>query len=141
MWSGSLQSLACRSVDVVSVECITHCSLLQQLRLLRHEKRLTALIQQDEEQSKKLEAEAIERAKEVEGGVIGTYTLWRPEWESGNQDSMVRLMRDQLIMARAYVNIAGNHNNSRLVRDFKFRIKENMKVLEDATMDAELPKG
>lgn len=50
-------------------------------------------------------------------------------------------MRDQLIMARAYVNIASIHNDARLVQDLKARIKEIMRMLEDVSIDAELPKG
>ncbi|KAG0585757.1 hypothetical protein M758_2G035000 [Ceratodon purpureus] len=107
----------------------------------RFENRLTELIHQDEEQSKKLEAEAIRRAKEVEGGMVRPHSVWRPEEVSANSDNIVRVMRDQLIMARAYANIASIHNDIRLVQDLKSHIKENVKLLEDVNVDSELPDG
>lgn len=115
--------------------------LLQERRGQRLESRVTELIQQDEEQSKKLEAEAIKRAKEVEGGIVRSHSVWRPEDISANPNNIVRVMRDQLIMARAYANIASIHNDARLVQDLKNHIKENVKLLEDVTMDSELPEG
>lgn len=112
--------------------------LLQQLRHRRHEKRLTELIRQDPEEDSKAEAEAIRQSKEVDGGVDGKYSIWKRE-DVENADSMVRIMRDQLIMARAYAAIAESSNNGRLLRDLKVKIKESQKILDDANIDAELP--
>lgn len=88
-----------------------------------------------------LEAEAIRRAKEVEDGIAKSHSVWRTEEISANSDNIVRVMRDQLIMARAYTNIASLYNDARLVQDLKNRIKEIMRMLEDVTVDSELPKG
>lgn len=107
----------------------------------RFENRVTELIQQDDEQSMILEAEAIRRAKEVEDGIAKSHSVWRTEEISANSDNIVRVMRDQLIMARAYTNIASLYNDARLVQDLKNRIKEIMRMLEDVTVDSELPKG
>lgn len=115
--------------------------LLQQLRLERHDKRLTALIQQDEEESRKLESEAIEKSKAVDNNITNKYSVWRRDPEYENPDSLVRLMRDQLIMARAYANIAQSQSDFELVRDLKVRIKEHTNAVGDANSDAELPSG
>lgn len=113
---------------------------LQQSRHLRHEKRLTELIRQDEDEDKKAENEALERTKEVDAGLDGKFSIWKKE-DAENSDSMVRLMRDQLIMARAYAAIAESTNNGRLLRELKLKIKENMKLLGEANVDSELPAG
>lgn len=105
----------------------------------RFESRVIDLIQRDEEQSMRLEAEAIRRSKD--GGITGLHSVWRPVEISANSDNTVRVMRDQLIMARAYANLASIYNNTRLAHELKARIKENVKLLEDVTMDSELPKG
>ena len=115
--------------------------LLQQLRLGRHDKRLTELIEQDEEQTKKLETEAIEKSKGVNNNVTGKYSVWRRDPDFENPDALVRLMRDQLIMARAYANIAQAQSHFELVRDLKIRIKEHTNAVGDANTDAELPPG
>ncbi len=113
----------------------------KKLRLERHYKRLSELMQQDEEKSKKLEAEAIQKSKEVDTSITRRYSIWRPEsvWE--NPDALVRLMRDQLIMARVYANIAQAKSQFEIVQDLKFHIKEHACTIGDANADIELPKG
>lgn len=88
-----------------------------------------------------MEAEAIRRAKSVENGILRSHSVWRPEEISANSDNIVRVMRDQLIMARAYANIASIHSDARLVQDLKNHIKDIMRMLEDITADSELPNG
>jgi alpha-1,4-galacturonosyltransferase len=112
--------------------------LLQQLRHHRQEKRLIELIRQDPDEDKKAEEEAIRKSKAIDTGVDGKYSMWKRD-DVENADSMIRIMRDQLIMARAYAAIAESSNNPRLLRDLKVKIKENQKVLEDANVDSELP--
>ena len=77
----------------------------------------------------------------MEGGIMRSHSVWRPEEISANSDNIVRVMRDQLIMARAYANIASIHNDARLVQDLKNHIKEIVKLLEDVSVDSELPEG
>ncbi|CAM6093758.1 unnamed protein product [Calypogeia fissa] len=114
--------------------------LRKQLRHHRHEKRLTELIRQDPEEDSKAETAAVKKSKEIDTGVDGKYSIWKRE-DVENADSMVRIMRDQLIMARAYAAIAESSNNARLLRDLKLKIKDNQKVLEDAEVDVELPSS
>ncbi|CAM6036556.1 unnamed protein product [Sphagnum compactum] len=63
--------------------------------------------------------------------------------KSGNQteDNLVRQMRDQLIMARVYANLAQGQSHFDLVSDLKQRIKEHKTFVGDANADAELPSG
>ncbi len=58
---------------------------------------------------------------------------------SGN--TLVRQMRDQIIMARAYANLAQGQGHFDLVLDLKQCIKEHKKIVGDANFDTELPRG
>ena len=77
------------------------------------------------------------RATEVANSV----SSWKRDSDSDNSDALVRLMRDQLIMARAYANIAQGQAHYDLVRDLKLQIKEHTSIVGDANVDAELPAG
>ncbi|CAM6037884.1 unnamed protein product [Sphagnum compactum] len=63
--------------------------------------------------------------------------------KSGNHtgDTVVRHMRDQIIMARAYANLAQGQNHLDLVRDLKQCIKEHKSFVGDVSLDTELPSG
>lgn len=113
--------------------------LRRQLRQKRREKRSTELIQQDEEERVELENAAIKRSKEVDSAVLGKYSIWRRENENENSDSTVRLMRDQLIMARVYSSISQARNNLDLNQELMLRIKECQRALGEAITDSDLP--
>lgn len=73
--------------------------------------------------------------------VVSRVSTWKKDSDADNSDALLRLMRDQLIMARAYANIAQGQGHYDLVRDLKLRIKEHTSIVGDANMDAELPAG
>ncbi len=73
--------------------------------------------------------------------VVSSSSTWKRDSDADNSDALVRLMRDQLIMARAYANIAQGQGHYDLVRDLKLRIKEHTNVVGDSNLDAELPAG
>ncbi|XP_058098675.1 polygalacturonate 4-alpha-galacturonosyltransferase [Magnolia sinica] len=110
----------------------------RQLREKRREKRAAELVQQDDEAIVKLENAAIEHSKAVDSAVLGKYSIWRRENENENSDSNVRLMRDQIIMARVYSSIAKLKNNLRLYQELLARIKESQRALGDANADEDL---
>jgi hypothetical protein len=56
-------------------------------------------------------------------------------------DTLVRQMRDQIIMATAYANLAQGQGHFDLVLDLKQCIKEHQKFVGDANVDTELPRG
>ncbi|KAG0608569.1 hypothetical protein M758_8G115700 [Ceratodon purpureus] len=113
----------------------------KQQRLARQRQRITELMEQDEEQVRKLEIEAIEKSKVVAYNITGKYSAWRRDPDYENPDALARLMRDQLIMARLYAYIAQSRDDFELVKDLKFRIKEHTLTLGDVTNDNELPPG
>eukprot|EP00249_Psilotum_nudum_P006782 c20052_g1_i1 orf=350-2527(-) len=106
----------------------------------RKAKRLAELTQHDPEVEAKLEKEAIERTREIDGGVLGKYSIWRRESDE-NSDSLVRLMRDQLIMARVFASLAQSQNKVNLLRDLRLRIKESQHSLGEASVDTDLPRS
>ncbi|KVH91185.1 hypothetical protein Ccrd_006815 [Cynara cardunculus var. scolymus] len=67
----------------------------------RRENRAADLVKQDDDVIIKLENAAIERSKSVDSAVLGKYSIWRKENDNENTDTTVRLVRDQMIMARA----------------------------------------
>ncbi|XP_045798590.1 polygalacturonate 4-alpha-galacturonosyltransferase-like isoform X2 [Trifolium pratense] len=104
----------------------------------RMAKRAAELVKQDDEVIVKLEDLAIERSKSVDSAVLGKYNIWRKENENENADSTVRLMRDQIIMARVYLSIAKMKNKLDLYQELQTRLKESQRALGEATTDADL---
>lgn len=88
----------------------------------------------------KLENAAIERSKSVDSSVLGKYSIWRKENDNENTDSTVRLMRDQMIMARVYISIATMKKKLDLAHELQTRLKESQRVLGDAGSDADLTR-
>ena len=81
----------------------------------------------------------MDRAKNIGGSnVLNKYSIWRKENDE-NSDSFVRLMRDQLIMARVYESIAQSQNRNQLFHDLRGRIKESLATLGEASIDSDLP--
>jgi len=111
---------------------------MQRLREKRREKRAADLVKQDDETVMKLENAAIQRSKSVDTAVLGKYNIWRKENENENTDSTLRLMRDQMIMARVYISIAKMKNKPDLLQELQTRLKESQRALGDVTNDADL---
>lgn len=114
------------------------CLTLQQLREKRREKRAADLVNQDDEVTVKLETAAIERSKSVDSAVLGKYSIWRKENDNENSDSTVRLIRDQMIMARVYTSLARMKNKLDLANELQNRLKESQRSLGEATADSDL---
>ncbi|KAF3494200.1 hypothetical protein DY000_02056778 [Brassica cretica] len=112
----------------------------RQLREKRREMRANELVQRNDDTILKLENAAIERSKSVDSAVLGKYSIWRRENENDNSDSNIRLMRDQVIMARVYSGIAKLKNKTELLQELQARIKDSQRVLAEATTDADLPR-
>ena len=107
----------------------------------RREKRAAELVKKDNEVIVKLENTAIERSKSVESAILGKYNIWRKEIENENVDSTVRLMRDQIIMARVYLIIAKMKHKVELYEELIYRLKESQHALGDAVSDADLHRS
>lgn len=110
----------------------------RQLREKRREKRASELVKQDDEAIVKFENAAIERSKSVDSAVLGKYSIWRKENENENSDSTVRLMRDQIIMAKVYLSIAKMKKKGDLYQQLEAHLKQSQRALGEANADADL---
>ncbi|CAI9117946.1 OLC1v1019438C1 [Oldenlandia corymbosa var. corymbosa] len=109
-----------RQTDVQSHSSDTPAKAARrQLREKRREKHAADLVKQDKEVTLKLENAAIERSKSVDSAVLGKYSIWRKENDMENTDSTVRLIRDQMIMARVYISLATMKNKLDLARELQ----------------------
>ncbi|KAL0891762.1 hypothetical protein Bca101_015745 [Brassica carinata] len=111
----------------------------QSLRQERRAQRTLDLIQQDQESDKQMQEAAIHKSMTFENSVVGKYSIWRRDYESPNADAILKLMRDQIIMAKAYAHIAKSKNASNLYLFLMQQSRENQLVLGKATSDADLP--
>ncbi|KAL7156304.1 hypothetical protein ABFS83_02G000700 [Erythranthe nasuta] len=110
----------------------------QMLRRERRERRTADLIKQEKEIDNQMQEVAIERARELDTTVRGKYSIWRKEYENPNSDSTVKLMRDQIIMAKAYATIAKAKNETMLYNSLIKHSRESQLSIQEATTDAEL---
>ncbi|MCO5584563.1 hypothetical protein L7F22_038493 [Adiantum nelumboides] len=110
-----------------------------QTRLERKDKRVFELTQGSETAASRIVKEVSQRKKEVDDNVLNKYSIWRPEFDA-DSDTLVRLIRDQLIMARVYASLAHSHNMIDLQRELNMHIKESRRVLGEANLDVDLPR-
>lgn len=70
----------------------------------------------------------------------GSYCLWRQEHREEIKDSMVKYLKDQLFVARAYYpTIAKLQGQGKLSREMKQNIQDFERILSETTTDADLP--
>ncbi|KAG7961076.1 hypothetical protein I3843_10G159600 [Carya illinoinensis] len=71
---------------------------------------------------------------------FGSYCHWRQEHREEMKDSMVKKLKDQLFVARAfYPSIAKLPRQDKLSRELKLNIQELERVLSESTTDVDLP--
>ncbi|KAJ4962175.1 hypothetical protein NE237_022114 [Protea cynaroides] len=110
----------------------------QKMRQERRKLRTAKLINLNEETEKQMQAAAIERSKHLNTTLRGKYSVWRNEYESPHSNTMLKLMMDQNIMAKAYATIARSKNDLALFDSLMEHIKESQFVIGEANSDAEL---
>ncbi|KAF8406709.1 hypothetical protein HHK36_008801 [Tetracentron sinense] len=110
----------------------------RKLRQERKELRTAELVLQDKETENQMQAAAIERSKELNTTIKGKYSIWRREYINPNSDSTLKLMLDQIIMAKAYGSIARSKNKLGLYDSLMKHVKESQHAIGEAGSDAEL---
>ncbi|KAK8527789.1 hypothetical protein V6N13_085596 [Hibiscus sabdariffa] len=114
----------------------------QMLRQKRRELRTAELVRQDKEADKQKQATAaIASLKNINIGFQGKYSIWRRDYENPNSDSTLKLMRDQIIMAKVYANIAKSKNKTVLYNSLLEHVRESLYVIGYADSDTELHPG
>jgi alpha-1,4-galacturonosyltransferase len=111
------------------------------MRLKRRKARTAELIQQNKEIDNRIVSAAIERSEGFDTTIKGKYSIWRKEYENPNSDSTLKLMRDQIIMAKAYTNIAKSMNKTGLYNALVNHSRDSQLAIGDARSDAELRTG
>ncbi|XP_065869334.1 probable galacturonosyltransferase 3 isoform X2 [Euphorbia lathyris] len=109
------------------------------MRLRRRDLRTALLIQQDKEADDQIRLAAIRRSGGLDTTLKGKYSIWRRDFENPNSESVLNLMRDQIIMAKAYANIAKSDNETTLYNTLIKHYRESQRSVGEATSDAELP--
>lgn len=110
----------------------------QILRRKRREVRSAELMRQDKDMDSEMEKAAIERAEGLDTTFLGKYSIWRRDYDNSNSDSTLKLMRDQIIMAKAYATIAKAKNESSLYDSLMKCTKDSLTAIGEANSDAEL---
>lgn len=108
------------------------------MRLERRALRAADLVREDKEMDNQMAAAAIERSKSFDTTVKGKYSIWRRDFENPKSDSTLKLMRDQIIMAKAYANIARSKNDTRLYNTLMKHCRESQLAIGEANSDAGL---
>lgn len=85
-----------------------------------------------------MQAAAIQRSRQFKNINRGKYSIWRREYQSPNSDSTLKLMKDQIIMAKVYASIARLKKNFELADSLTECIRQNQMVIGEASSDAEL---
>ncbi|KAL6214160.1 hypothetical protein ACLB2K_013598 [Fragaria x ananassa] len=111
----------------------------QLMREERRKLRTAELMGKDKEANDQMAEAAINRTKSFDTIVTGKYSIWRRDYKNPNSDSTLKLMRDQIIMAIAYANIAKSKNESILYNSLMKNSKLSQNAIGEATLDAELP--
>ncbi|XP_022980249.1 polygalacturonate 4-alpha-galacturonosyltransferase-like [Cucurbita maxima] len=112
-------------------------------RIAREERHENQLLELDldppnEDTIVKLENANMQASELVDSSIIGKYSKWKKENQNKNQDSTIRLMRDQIIMARIYLSISEKKRKHDLVQELQICLKRSRGVLGEANIDAEL---
>lgn len=108
------------------------------MRQERKQARTSYLMELDKDTEYQMQAEAIERSIKFNTTVRGKYSIWRRDYESANADSTLKLMRDQIIMAKVYASIALSKNEIDLYSSLMKPVKESQYAIGEATSDADL---
>ncbi|XP_026664568.2 probable galacturonosyltransferase 7 isoform X2 [Phoenix dactylifera] len=92
---------------------------------------------QKEIRSKSAAGDEMERPCQLE---FGSYCIWSMEHKETMKDSIVKRLKDQLFVARAYYpSIAKLQGQEKLSRELKQNIQEHERMLSEAILDADLP--
>jgi alpha-1,4-galacturonosyltransferase len=114
-----------------------YCSL-QVFRRRRKERRVQELLQMDKKIELQMRNAAINSSRNFNNKVRGSYNIWRQEFRLVNTDSTLRLMKDQIIMAKLYATIALSQKEPDMYALLMKRIKESQTSIGDALIDSEL---
>ena len=97
--------------------------------------------QRRQSRAHQMEAEALARSKHMDNRLDGRYSVWRRENENQRPDNTLKLMKDQIIMAKVYASIALSKSEPYLYKSLLKHIKDSRDAIREANCDAELMPG
>ncbi|KAL5224983.1 hypothetical protein ABZP36_011622 [Zizania latifolia] len=107
-------------------------------RRKRKEQRIQELLLMDKEVELHMRNVATNSSRNFSNKVRASYNIWRLEFHHTNTDSTLRLMKDQIIMAKVYTTIAHSLKQPDLYVLLMKCIKQIQAAIGDAHMDHEL---
>ncbi|MCO5576298.1 hypothetical protein L7F22_030107 [Adiantum nelumboides] len=135
---GEIQTQSAGNASVDSDKADLDKASRQRSRLERKERRAIELTQGSSGAEANLEVEILKRRKGLDNSIFKRYNIWRQDGES---DSLVHLMKDQLIMGRIYTSLASSQGDTDLLQELSGRIREVQRTLGQANLDSELPRS
>ncbi|CAJ1972936.1 unnamed protein product [Sphenostylis stenocarpa] len=111
------------------------------MRQERRKARAAELTQENRESDNLIVSAAIEQTEGFDTTTKVKYSIWRREYENPNSDSTLKLMRDQIIMAKAYANIAKSKNKTILYEALVKHSSDSQQAIGRARSDTELQLG
>ncbi|XP_019705550.2 probable galacturonosyltransferase 3 [Elaeis guineensis] len=112
-----------------------------ELRQKRKQKRTAELIQLSKDAELRMKIATVDHSLHFNNTLRRHYSIWRRDHRNHDRDSTLKLMKDQIIMAKVYASIARSMKNLDLFGYLMNRIKENQNAIREANSDAELQKG
>ncbi|KAJ6311144.1 hypothetical protein OIU76_015799 [Salix suchowensis] len=110
----------------------------QIMRKERREHRTSMLIQDEGTADNQTQAAAFIWHSSLDTSIKGKHSIWGRYFDSPNSDSTLKLMRDQIIMAEAYANIAKSNNVTTLYNALVKQLRENRNAIGEAMSNAKL---
>ncbi|KAM0891104.1 hypothetical protein ACQ4PT_026612 [Festuca glaucescens] len=107
-------------------------------RRRRKEQQIQELLHMDKEVELQMRNMATNSSRNFDNKVKASYNIWRQEFHHTNTDSTLKLMKDQIIMAKVYATIARSQNEPDLYTSLMKCITESKEAIGDAHMDSEL---
>ena len=112
--------------------------LPQVFRRRRKERRVQELLQMDKKAELEMQNAAINSSMNFNNKIRGSYNIWRQEFRFINTDSTLRLIKDQIIMAKLYATLALPQKEPDMYALLMKCIKESQTAIGDALIDSEL---
>ncbi|XP_066376624.1 probable galacturonosyltransferase 3 isoform X1 [Miscanthus floridulus] len=127
------------SAEILVTTIVDPIKLRRQVfRRRRKERRVQELLQMDKKAELEMRNAAINSSMNFNNKVRGSYNIWRQEFRFINTDSTLRLIKDQIIMAKLYATIALSQKEPDMYALLMKCIKESQTAIGDALIDSEL---
>ncbi|XP_074567552.1 putative galacturonosyltransferase 3 [Curcuma longa] len=111
------------------------------LREKRKEQRIADLVHMSKDTEMQMQKAAIRRTQEFINTRKSWYSIWRKEYFNPLSDSTLKLMRDQIVMAKVYASVARSTGKLDLYDSLIRHIKESQHATRNANSDSELQES